>query len=152
MVQSWTKVPILRVSNPFIGKNNVPNLCYDFHGIGSMTKNHIIAICQYYSYDIPIVKSHYCWLNATFIPVCLIGRWKKTPRLVGLNFPLLSPLRQAPAVFNVASLVYLSCPLMELAAAAWETEMGCGAVVGWVLLFMFYEYVTLWPVGYITRE
>ena len=43
MVQSWTKVPILRVSNPFIGKINVPNLCYDFHGIGWMTINHIIA-------------------------------------------------------------------------------------------------------------
>ena len=42
--------------------------------------------------------------------------------------------RQAPAVFNVASLVYLSCPLMELAAAAWgkKSEMGCG-VVGWAL-------------------
>lgn len=51
-----------------------------------------------------------CLVNGIFDAILFLER------AVHVKYPLFS--RQAPAVFNVASLVYLSCPLMELAAAS----------------------------------
>jgi len=51
-----------------------------------------------------------CLVNGMFDAILFLER------AVHVKYPVFS--RQAPTVFNVASLVYLSCPLVELAAAS----------------------------------
>ena len=100
-----------------------------------------MAISCFYDW----VKVH-CWVW-WFCGVCY-SRLQK-PRFIQVlcHLQLVHSCRQAPTVFNVASLVYLSCPLVELAAATWWQQSVLWSSVAVVVLgTLAFAMVAFWGI------
>lgn len=101
----------------------------------------LVAISCFYDW----VKVH-CWVWWC-CGVCY-SRLKKLRFIQVLcHLQLVHSCRQAPTVFNVASLVYLSCPLVELAAATWWQQSVLWSSVAVVVLgTLAFAMVAFWGI------